>query len=185
MNSTKGWFITKTQCKFSVFQGAKSERFSESLPGGRISWLRSKVISNQTALWKQTQRQQGWVNLRRTSCPEELPVFWRFHYKRTIVFAIRGEKKGMMINHRQNAVEELCCVYSVAFWRPQRVVSVSGGLVATWDASGCFSCASSYSAASNIFSDVRPNASTNRRERRKSEATCVNTLGHMFVRGTL
>lgn len=48
----------------------------------------------------------------------------------------------MMINHRRNAVEELCCVYSVVFWRPQCVASVSGGLVATWDASGCFSCAS-------------------------------------------
>lgn len=33
MNSTKGWFRTKTQCKFSVFQGAKSDSFSESLPG--------------------------------------------------------------------------------------------------------------------------------------------------------
>lgn len=53
-----------------------------------------------------------------------------------------GGKKGMMINHRRNAVEELCCVYSVVFWRPRCVVSVSGSLVATWDASGCFSCAS-------------------------------------------
>lgn len=35
------------------------------------------------------------------------------------------------------------------------------------------------------FGDVRRNTSTNGRERRKSEATCVNTLGHMFVRGTL
>lgn len=52
MKSTKGWFTAEPQCKFSVFQGAKGElRF---LSGGRISRLRSNVISNQTDLWKQT-----------------------------------------------------------------------------------------------------------------------------------
>lgn len=52
MNSTKGWFTAAPQCKFSVFKGAKGEL--RVLSAGKISRLRSSVISNQTALWKQT-----------------------------------------------------------------------------------------------------------------------------------
>lgn len=45
----------------------------------------------------------------------------------------------MMINHRRNAAQELSCVTSVVFWQPQCDVSVSGGLLAVWDAPRCFS----------------------------------------------
>lgn len=138
---------------------------SQNPSRGRVSRLRSKVISNQTALWTQT---HGGSRVEWTFEEQIVPrnfLFSDAFITSERLFSPFGGGKGVMINHRRNAVEELCCVYSVVFWRPRCVDSVSGGLVATWDASGCFSCTSWYSAASNTFQTcVQTRAQTEEKE---------------------
>lgn len=110
-------FTAEPQCKFSVFKGAKGElRF---LSGGKISTLRSRVISNQTDLWKQTQARS------RVEWTLQVQFVLRnFLFSDTFITnerlfssfgAKKKKKKSMMINHRQNAAQELCsgvCVFS-------------------------------------------------------------------------
>ena len=182
MNATKGCFTADPQCTFSVFKGSKGElRF---LSGGKISRWRSNVVSNQADAWKQTHgRGRVEWTLQVQIVLRNFLFFDTFHYKQTIVFIVLGEekkKRWMMIIHRRKAAQELCCACVQLFSGSLGVMSLFVG-VFWW--CGTLQDVFLHFLKLGCIKLLETCIWTRGGERRKSEATCVSTLGHMLVRG--